>query len=444
MTTYLQKKLLLTPDDSAGGSVTTAPAATTPAPSPAASMAKAATALGGGKKQEVKEVPASVKASTFGVEAEMDGLLGTNDLVGDAPSKLKTKVTNPDDEHFDPNLDIGDGSPKPLSDEEKEQLANIDKKGDKPKEQAEEDNTQVKDEENKIRTKSKNLESFDPEDRPFVKQMSDKAGAHFLRKLNSLKEEISTARLQLKEIEDGGLPLSYQNHPDAFILSPEYKQAAQGVQRLSQEAEHWREQLQRVINNEAFNDIAGFDKDGNLARGELIQPNPQLIEDVRALYYKANNLVENEKGKLGQLRGQFKAGYDKNKTDIDNGIKQHLGWLDSPSLAGVKIKLDGVNEEFTTKELGEFFKNSYAPKAFKDHPMTAASASLFAAFTLVNNLYQQEKAKNNVKAKNTTDAAKAEPLIDNGGVAPTPKTVNLGKRGSVRDFNFQLPNNLGI
>ena len=129
-----------------------------------------------------------------------------------------------------------------------------------PEGELEEDREVV--EEPQTKTESRNYEEFDESERPLLKQMSNAA----FEKYSKNRKEMVEAKQQLEEIRtktpDSKLPENFHEHPEAYTLSPEYREAANNYGKAQTEYAHWKQQLINVRNGEPWQGIDGYNEDG--------------------------------------------------------------------------------------------------------------------------------------------------------------------------------------
>ena len=150
------------------------------------------------------------------------------------------------------------------------------------------------------------FEDVDEADRPLFKKMANDAKARMLavykeRKQQREKFELDAKQLQkqLEEAKKGGLPEAWQEHPEAYVLAPEYKQSVSMIQAIQREKSHWEQQYEAIRRGDDWKDVN--------EKGEFITRPATAAAEREVLGYlnKADRLTEMEYEKINSLRTSF-------------------------------------------------------------------------------------------------------------------------------------------
>lgn len=287
------------------------------------------------------------------------------------------------------------------------------------------------------------LNQLEPEDRKFAKMMHNSAVKHFADKVKNLRAEIANRDLQLKQVEDGGLPLSYYNHPEAYQLHPEYRTVSDNISYGEKEVRFWEKQLINIENSQPFHVYEGVDANGqDIIKGPY-QPNPSAKIAVLRAMNQVSHAVTSERVKLQQLQQSFKTEFGKGQAVIDSNIKQQFGWMDKPEIQKEQLTFRdsaGKPVQMTVADAEKAFYDNY-PQVYRDHPSTKAAAKLFVATKVLQHLLQKERAeRKRVDITNKT-AELAEPSSSAETVTTTSRKNNRlvtigGKKMPDMEFKF--------
>ena len=96
------------------------------------------------------------------------------------------------------------------------------------------------------------------EDAKYLKQMSNEAFEHFAKKT----EETSALQQKLDSTSDKERVTA--DHPDSYILSEDYKEIYGKLSQAQQEQQHWRSQLLKIRNGDAWQNVEGYNDKGQL------------------------------------------------------------------------------------------------------------------------------------------------------------------------------------
>ena len=196
-----------------------------------------------------------------------DPRAGTSTEVGqeESDSAESTEESQLDmfDDIFDGDLVDDDGAEDA---ETEDVLPDDDEQTPLPEGELEEDREVV--EEPQTKPESRNYEEFDEAERPLLKQMSNAA----FEKYSKNRKEMVEAKQQLEELRtktpDSKLPENFHEHPEAYTLSPEYREAANNYGKAQTEYAHWKKQLINVRNGEPWQGIDGYNADGQMVAGK--------------------------------------------------------------------------------------------------------------------------------------------------------------------------------
>jgi hypothetical protein len=107
---------------------------------------------------------------------------------------------------------------------------------------------------------------FPAELQPYVRklpnQLFKQAEAELLPIFEKAKKYESEALPKIAELEKAvaAKPSFAHEHPEGYVLDPEYQQVSLLADRASFEASHWESQLARILSGEGFQDLLGYDK----------------------------------------------------------------------------------------------------------------------------------------------------------------------------------------
>ena len=155
---------------------------------------------------------------------------------------------------------------------------------------------------------------IDPSDISHFKRMSNEAFAHLKPIYQGYKEaqaKLVERENQIKELSQGkeSLPPNYYSHPDAVVLSPNFRQTQQVYDRAKFEENHWAQQLERVESGEPWQDL-------DMADGKYVTSDPQELTDenrgrvkttLMRYYLNAKGISDSKMGELQSIAQNFKA-----------------------------------------------------------------------------------------------------------------------------------------
>lgn len=230
---------------------------------------------------------------------------------------LKVTGKEPQEEH-----------PKADKDKEDENKDKEDKKPDDlvPKEEDKDKTPEIKDEKPKSDVKlvtqprvsdlnARDYTGIDEVDVPVFKKMGNEAFNKFKPlyvENKTIKTELESQKAKIKEVEtsletlrkDGPqLPESYLEHPNAFVLTPEFNQLGQNINQANAVINHWNEQIDAVSKGATEIQMLGYDsKNGQYVLTDKIPTDRASELKVIGYLNHAQNKLQEYNGKLSALQ----------------------------------------------------------------------------------------------------------------------------------------------
>jgi hypothetical protein len=280
---------------------------------------------------------------------------------------------------------------------------------------------------NAVKSRDEALEGFDDDVKSILKKTSNDAFNYVvpkLRKLQQLEVEVPTLKKKLEEISSDKqvIPQTWYEHPEAYTITPQYKELAATKTFVQNIANHWQEQLVKIKSGEAWEDLIQ-QADGQIVK--VVREKPTTQDEVAVSTYLNRSLaqVSNLDSGIQSFATQFK-GIHKQLTDgIEKAQKDffpdYIGDDKHPSWPVIKQFYAYLSE----RGLGN---NAAAPL------MSMMYARLLE--------YQQALAKereNNQKTKAiVSDTTKAGPA--SGSIASSGKAQKSGEDVILDVANFRM------
>lgn len=255
----------------------------------------------------------------------------------------------------------------------------------------------------KIPTTPRDLSDVADEDKPLFERMSNDAFNKFKPIYKAHKELTAKAEADAKalaekealitQLKTGLMPVpeSYYENENAFVLTPEFTQAADAVNLAESVRNHWANQLSAIAAGEKT--YIGLVKD---AQGNIRQTTP-LPVDANTERQLQNNLAYTT-----EQVGQRKAALDSVATSFKAKAKEASGWLTNweKGIFPIFEKPEGKESLEQAKDLISKF-----PPAYRNNPLVNALAK---SLVLNNKFVQIIQASQAKTATTTTPAAKAK------------------------------------
>ena len=332
-----------------------------------------------GTSTEVGQEESDSAESTEESQLDMFGDIFDGDLVDDAEGDEPQDVP-PDD----------DGEQTPL-----------------PEGELEEDREEVL-EQPQTRAESRNYEDFDEAERPLLKQMSNAAFEKYSKNRNEMVE----AKQQLEELRtktpDSKLPENFHEHPEAYTLSPEYREAAGNYGKAQTEYAHWKKQLINVRNGESWQSIDGYNTDGQMVAGKQAFKATQSSEiDIESALQEAKNFMN----QFGQQASHIQDNYSKIYNDADSMLsseqKKHFAWEEDSDRLKTAVETPS-GKSATIGDLKQGFFDAM-PGNFQKHPVTNLASNLYVTLQLYASELGKLKKQLDISETNKKDSRRVEP-----------------------------------
>ena len=292
------------------------------------------------------------------------------------------------------------------SDEPQDALPDDDEQTPIPEGELEEDREVV--EEPQTKPESRNYEEFDEAERPLLKQMSNAA----FEKYSKNRKEMVEAKQQLEELRtkapDSKLPENFHEHPEAYTLSPEYREAAGNYGKAQTEYAHWKKQLINVRNGEPWQGIDGYNADGQMVAGKQAFKATQSSEiDIESALQEAKNFMN----QFGQQASHIQDNYSKIYSQADDMLsseqKKHFEWEENAEKLKTTVETPG-GKSATIGDLKKGFFDAM-PGNFQKHPVTNLASNLYVTLQLYASELGKLKKQLDISETNRKDSRRVEP-----------------------------------
>lgn len=272
----------------------------------------------------------------------------------------------------------------------------------------------------KVAAQEFDYSGFAPEEANALKQMSTTARDFTIKILKERKELAS---------QTGG---SYLQHPDAYVLDPQFSALNEDVTFAEKEARHWQEQLVKAQNGEKWQPVEKWDAKGNPILGPEQMPSVPAIEQMRTYMNKCIMVADHKRNELQQFAGHYKARIQQDANNIQQERARRFGWVADPKIMESTLTVEDGSEQ-TVAQVRNTLVNLFPPYMRKELGVQVA-ADLFAAFQIIQQELREAKTTGAVVQQKVADTVRAEPTTHRGGVAGDigGKVIN-----GVKEFSLQ-------
>jgi hypothetical protein len=268
--------------------------------------------------------------------------------------------------------------------------------------------------------KARDYSKYGEEDAKYLKQMSNEAFEHFAKKT----EETSALQQKLDSTSDKERITA--DHPDSYILSEDYKEIYGKLSQAQQEQQHWRGQLLKIRNGDAWQNVEGYNDKGQLVmQKESFKPTQQAEIDVEMALQEAVSLGRKFTDDLNGVSDTHKSSYNDAVTLLEREQNANFAWLTDEKVAKEAIVIPNTGKT-TIQDLKDGFTNAL-PKTFRKHPLAGLASNLFvtlqlqAAHSSSEKVAAKEAKRKEPKARRKASKASA----DDEGELNVPEWMNL-------------------
>lgn len=230
---------------------------------------------------------------------------------------------------------------------------------------------------------------------------------------------------ELAKLKDG----TYLQHPQAYVLSPEFNNMNMEYNQVNQEYQHWRQQLALSKEGKKVRDITGWSKDGKLVVGEEVEPNENIEEQLRMQMHRSLSMADGMRSKITDYPNRYKTQITNDMQGIQQERRNRFAWVADPKILDYSVELAGKGE-VTLKKMKDDFLAVWPPYLREDAGVQT-SADMFLAMVLQGKELEELKASKQVAETKLDEASLVEPSsrIKPGGEI---KTIN-----GVKEFSMQ-------
>lgn len=222
----------------------------------------------------------------------------------------------------------------------------------------------------------RNYEGFDPEDAEVLRKLPNREfnlvqsiARRYVEKVKTTSAELAAVKQQFEQVKSGALPDAYYAHPEAYKLSPDYKNIVDEYTQAEQFESHYLTQLERIRGGQAWERVVSDGK-GGYTTVEVPAPTPdpetgamkidaQADVRVSSLLAQAARAKDNAKTSLAQLRGGFAAKHEQANarlTDLEAKVFAKFSGDNYPE----KAQVDNIFKSLPVEAGSEVFRRMYA------------------------------------------------------------------------------------
>jgi hypothetical protein len=227
----------------------------------------------------------------------------------------------------------------------------------------------------------------------------------------------------------GKVPTYAHDHPEGYVLDPNFQQLNTAAERCAFEEQFWSQQLENIENGKPYVDLLGYNpKTGDPVYKQMPAPGNGTV-DIRAKIDVQKNLTQasmqrvNLEGARNQYRGHYAAQAQAAATELEESNRKIFKNLD-------EAKFDPKEKQYTT------FVRDALPPVYRSHPLVKPLGLAFVAYMRLAQQYSELAGKYNGRAKAAASRQQRGPRPTGGAPAP----VANGGAGETYDLDAMLKN----
>lgn len=184
-------------------------------------------------------------------------------------------------------------------------------------------------------TTERDLTGFEENEQKVLRAMSNEAFDYIRPRLLENKKLGEVVRKKDEEIANLKvgkqiMPESYYEHPEAFVLSPEYNTNIQLLNVAERIAQHWKAQFANIRKGEDWTDIDIDIKTGRLVFGKPQKATAEAEAEVMDFMSHASQQIQNFQGKVHNIRNSFKEKHAKDVSVLKEAEDKHFAAYKDP------------------------------------------------------------------------------------------------------------------
>lgn len=236
---------------------------------------------------------------------------------------------------------------------------------------------------------------FDKDEIKLLKKLDNGRFLKVSQKWKELKEkaaEVETLKQQTtnltKQLREGGIPETWSEHPEAYVLHPEYQKLSNDISRVDYEENFYRQQALRVKNGEEWQHITGYQQNGQPILSQAMKASNEADIWLNSIIGKAAHVKGGIEQQINNIQRNFQHQHQSATTEIKTQIDQFVSKLIDP------LKPKAEDEATIDKVL---------PASFKSNPMTYGYKKMFAVLLQQARYIQTLQGQQAAKAKINND-----------------------------------------
>jgi hypothetical protein len=350
------------------------------------------------------------------------------------PQDIKGKTFDLSDE---PDIQYPENKDAASSSEFKKEEAKVEQKVEEKKEEVKVDEkpkfkaalpekaVPAKKEDGKV-TEARDYSIFPEEAREYMKQTSNPA-FNFIKdtylKSKKAEEELAKLKPEFENLQKGGFPSSWYQHPEAWRLHPQAQTQLNTIQKVEFEESFWFQQLDKIQKGEPYQIIRGYNKEGKAVLSEELEPSENAKTQAVLTLGKLQAGKQNLYVGLNFFAQTFNEKYTQQQQAVESVIDEQWPWNKDekhPAQKWVKEFLDIV------------------PAERHSDNMTRVASLLYASYQKALELLSEQQKQEKKEEVKTEIKRHVEPKVSSPSASASLGRVNIGNRNGIGVKTFSL------
>jgi DNA repair exonuclease SbcCD ATPase subunit len=280
---------------------------------------------------------------------------------------------------------------------------------------------------NAVKSRDEALEGFDDDVKSILKKTSNDAFNYIvpkLRKLQQLEVEVPTLKKKLEDVSSDKqvIPQTWYEHPEAYTITPQFKELAATKTFVQNIANHWQEQLVKIKSGESWEDLIQ-QADGQITK--VIREKPTTQDEVAVSTYLNRSLaqVSNLDSGIQSFANQFKGMHKQLIDGIDKAQKDFF-----PDYIG--------DDKHPSWPVIKQFYTYLSERGLGNNAASPLMSMMYARLLEYQQALTKERENNQKTKAIVSDTAKAGPA--SGSIASSGKSQKSGEDVILDVANFRM------
>lgn len=223
----------------------------------------------------------------------------------------------------------------------------------------------------------------------------------------------------------------YYQHEQGYVLNPEFQQLQSTNYYRQTEAKVWEDQLLKIRAGKPFQDIVGFDKQGNAIMSKEMQPSDRdelrISQNINDCRTAANQIS----AQLQQYPQQHKQRVDSDLQAINAEQHARFSWIQDPKILDYSLHVEGLGDR-KIKDIKEDFRSIF-PAYLRNTVGVEVASNMLVAMQIQAAELREARNGQQIAEIKKEEISRGEPSSE---TTPTKSTNQLTAKGVPSEFSL--------